>query len=279
MMDANRKSNLVTCGIIILILVLTGCIDSFESIRIQTDKDKTNDNSSSNDSITIACWNLQIFGKSKASNESLLSFYHEKLSIYDIFIIQEIRDASGTAIQTLADRFNDHECILSQRAGKTSSKEQYAIFYNEKITLLNQFDYTEEYQIYVNRPPLSATFKSNNLTFTLFTIHTDPDDVEAELSILESITLNATLDTIIIGDLNADGSYYNEDNKQHYPTWNWVIPDTLDTTVATSNNTYDRIIINNKMDNNFIRYGVMNDVEKAQSDHYLIYAEFNTSDT
>ena len=49
----------------------------------------------------------------------------------------------------------------------------------------------------------------------------------------------------------------------------------MDTTVAKSNNAYDRIIINDATENNFISVGIMNDVTASQSDHYLIYAMFN----
>lgn len=51
----------------------------------------------------------------------------------------------------------------------------------------------------------------------------------------------------------------------------------MDTTVAASNNTYDRIIINQYAENNFIKAGVMKDVTPAESDHYLVYAVFDAS--
>jgi len=113
------------------------------------------------------------------------------------------------------------------------------------------------------------------VTFTLYTIHTKPDDVYSELTNLENLVGAPTGDTIILGDLNADGSYYDEDNIQHFTSWKWVITNDMDTTVAASDNTYDRIIINNAAENNFISAGVMNDVTKDESDHYLVYAVFD----
>jgi len=98
--------------------------------------------------------------------------------------------------------------------------------------------------------------------------------VPDELSVLETIIDNPDRDTIILGDLNADGSYYDEKNIQHFTGWNWVVTNDVDTTVAVSDNTYSRIIINDETVNNFISFGVMDEVNKGQSDHYLVYGYF-----
>jgi deoxyribonuclease-1-like protein len=261
-------------SVVIITAILSGCI---------TDLDYGNSNQNNQQSdfvsmdcnISIACWNLQIFGPSKASNATLIDYYVEKLVDYDIFIVQEIRDVSGDAIETFALGFPEHQFILSDRAGQSSSKEQYAVFYNDQATLVESYDYQAEYQEEMQRPPLKATFNSNNWTFSIYTVHTQPDNVPGELSVMETILSSQRGDTIIIGDLNADGSYYDEDNIEHFTDWNWVVTNDVDTTVATSDNTYDRILINDATENNLISFGVMDEVHKDQSDHYLIYGYFN----
>ena len=264
------KINLLLLTAILVSISFCGCIfENIDNNIINPAKPKD-----TGSSISIACWNLQVFGTSKASNETLLAFYAEKLDDYDIFILQEIRDASGTAIQILAEKFPEYQYIISDRSGKSSSKEQYAVFYNDNTTLIESYDYQDEYQQVMQRPPLKATFISNNWSFTLYTIHTQPDNVSDELTVLETIIDNPLNDTIILGDLNADGRYYNEDDIEHFTDWKWVVSNYIDTTVATSNNTYDRIIINDATENNFISARVMNDVKKDQSDHYLVYATF-----
>ena len=245
--------------IIILTINLSGCIE--DEVKI-----------------SIACWNLQVFGMSKASNETLLNYYADKLDDYDISIVQEIRDKSGEAIQKLADKMVGYNYIISERAGRTSSKEQYAIFYNYKVTLLDYCDWTPWLQDEFERPPLQATFSVKNWTFTIYTIHTKPSDVYNELTNLENLIGNPDSDTIIIGDLNADGSYYDEDNIQHFTDWHWVITNDVDTTVGEKNYTYDRIIINDYAYNNYLYAGVMDDVTKEQSDHYLVYAVFTAEE-
>lgn len=256
---------------------MSGCIDQFESIQILKEEDTHQTDNS--ESISIACWNLQIFGKTKASNETLLTYYSEKLKDFDIFIIQEIRDSSGTAIKKLSEKFPYHKYQISKRAGQSTSKEQYAIFYNENIQPINTYDYTNEYQSEMQRPPFIITFTAKNWAFSVLTIHTDPDQVDQELNITQQIITDFSGDIIIIGDLNADGSYYDEKNIKHFNDWYWIIPNSIDTTVAASNNTYDRILVNGPAYNNYIKYGIMDDVNKKQSDHYIIYAEFDIEST
>ncbi len=258
----------VAITLLTLTISFSGCLND---ITVDSDDEQEGESN-----LYIASWNLQIFGQSKASNETLLNYYADKLDDYDILIVQEIRDVSGTAIETLAEKFPEYEYIISERAGQSSSKEQYAVFYNDRATLIDSYDYTTEYQKVMQRPPLKVTFTSNNWTFTLYTIHVQPDNVPGELSLLENIVEEPSSDTIILGDLNADGSYYDEENIMHFTDWNWAITNDIDTTVATSDNTYDRIIINDATENNLLSVGVMDDVTKDQSDHYLVYAVFNS---
>jgi hypothetical protein len=228
---------------------------------------------------SIASWNLEIFGPTKGGNEPLLDYYSDKLDEYDLFIVQEIRDIAGEAIVNLAEKLPEYEYILSQRAGRSNNKEQIAVFYNDRATLNGQYDWTDEMQDEFERPPFRATFTVESWTFTLYTIHVKPDDAPNELSYLEDVVGEPEGDTIILGDLNADGSYYDEDNIEHFVDWQWVITNDMDTTEASSDNTYDRIIINDAVENNFVQAGVMDDVEPEQSDHYLVYGEFDPDES
>jgi hypothetical protein len=51
----------------------------------------------------------------------------------------------------------------------------------------------------------------------------------------------------------------------------------MDTTVAPSSHAYDRIIINEAAQNNFVAVGIMDEVVASQSDHYLVYGMFKSS--
>jgi deoxyribonuclease-1-like protein len=227
------------------------------------------------DAFSIASWNLQTFGPAKASNDTLLRYYAEKLGAYDLFVVEEIRDESGMAIGALAERLPTYQYIISERAGQSASKEQYAIFYDNKSVLLNWTDWTQQEQNNFERPPLEATFRVNNWAFTIYAMHVKPSNVPQELSNLEHLVGTPTRDTIILGDLNADGDYYFNGVIHNFLGWHWLTTSDMDTTVAASINAYDRIIINNSTENNIISVGIMSDVQSSQSDHYLVFAVFN----
>jgi len=266
------KKIIIFC-IVLSIVFISGCTEDDGFFNTNEDEE----NGEISNTIKIASWNLQIFGPSKASDDKLIEYYAEKIDNYDICIIQEIRDKSGDAIKVLAEELPGYDYEVSVRAGQSSSKEQYAVFYKKGIFLKDIDDYTAEYQKEMERPPLSVKFKCENWTFRLYTTHLDPDEVYNEFSVMEEIVCTDCGDVILLGDFNADGSYYDENNLEHFEDWFWIIDNGEDTTVAWSSNTYDRIIINGDARDNYIKSGVMKDVNKDQSDHYLVYAEFDVT--
>lgn len=218
------------------------------------------DNSST---IKIANWNLQIFGDSKVD---LIPFYVSKIQTYDIIFIQEIRDADGSSFITLCNSLPGYSCEISSRAGRSSSKEQYGVIYKKTISL-SLIDYNPDSLDRWERPPI----KVDALNFTIYNIHTKPDDVKNELSNLEEIVPKEVGNILIIGDLNADCKYYNPEEEPEFDSWTWVIPDTADTTVGNTDCAYDRIISNNPL--KIKSYGIDTTITSEQSDHYLIWVE------
>lgn len=51
------------------------------------------------DGLHVISWNIQVFGRSKASKPQVMAHIVETLQHYDLIAIQEIRDKSQTAIQ------------------------------------------------------------------------------------------------------------------------------------------------------------------------------------
>ncbi len=227
------------------------------------------------DSIKIANWNLQIFGQSKASDNNLMNFYKEKIDNYDIIFIQEIRDAEGTAFESLCVLLKEYDCNISSRTGRTSSKEQYGIIYKKGIKLEELKDYNPSPENQWERPPIKAEFDINGYYLIAYNIHTKPSDVPNELSALEAI-IDVNGNIVILGDLNADCDYYNNEKETHFEEWKWLIKDNEDTTTGNTNCAYDRIIINKEAEEEFISYGIDNQgINKEISDHYLVWAEFS----
>ena len=89
----------------------------------------------------------------------------------------------------------------------------------------------------------------------------------------------------MMGDLNADGSYFDEDGTSSMSGsgYYWVIGDGVDTTTKSTEYTYDRIIVTDSAVSDLlgdagvyrfdIEYGLSGDETVAVSDHYPVYAD------
>ena len=228
--------------------------------------------------VTIAAWNLEVFGPAKAAKQNLLQEYAAIIDDFDIVIVQEIRDKQETAFKALCDYLPDYTCNLSTRAGRSQSKEQYGVLYRnmsletgKQITLMQWYDYNPDEQDRWERPPLAVTFDVEGYQFTLYGIHVKPAEVAQELRALEDIVVNEG-NVIILGDVNADCGYYDAHKKKEFVAWHWIITDKEDTTVGKASCAYDRILLN---DDAFAEYGtkgiVTEGIFKEHSDHYLVW--------
>jgi hypothetical protein len=85
---------------------------------------------SSNETMRIGAFNVQVFGTTKASKPEVMAVLADIIRTYDIIAIQEIRDSSQTALPNLVDLINSdgsqYQYVVSERLGRTTSKEQYA---------------------------------------------------------------------------------------------------------------------------------------------------------
>jgi len=251
--------------IIVLLIVLTGGYTFYDNYSYDAE------------TIKIANWNLEIFGQAKASNSELMNFYSSVIDDYDIIFIQEIRDKEETAFPKLCLMLQNYSCLSSSRAGRTNSKEQYGIIYKNGINLTNFYDYNPDDKDRWERPPVRTDFKINNYQITIYNIHTKPDDVQAELDYLEDVVIT-TGNVIIIGDLNADCTYYNNAKETEFDNWNWVISDSEDTTSGNSNCAYDRILLNSDAKEGYKSSGIYKkEITPEISDHYLVWVEMKIS--
>jgi len=273
----------------LLLIVLTGCIpESLSDIVGPTDAPPTPPElppkpqpgiELSNDTagtITIANWNLQIFGQTKASKDWLMDFYADKIDDYDIVFVQEIRDKEGTAFPRLCSLLPGYQCMNSSRAGRSTSKEQVGIIYRDGIEVKEFVDRNPDKIDRWERPPVEVLFSVDGYEFRVYNIHVKPDDVRQELAALEDV-MPTLGNQLVIGDLNADCSYY--DRETEFDSWHWIVKDEDDTTVADSSCAYDRIIFNDDAFNEFLDYGIVSEgINKTVSDHYLVWVEISTRD-
>jgi endonuclease/exonuclease/phosphatase family metal-dependent hydrolase len=262
------------------------------------DLDRLNDN----ETLRLGAFNIQVFGKSKAAKPEVMEVLGKIIRTYDLVAIQEIRDKSQTALPVLVDVVNannsaPYDYVVSERLGRTSSKEQYAYIYNNQTVELTctPHTYPEPYGTDpFHREPYIASFRvlDGNFDATLITIHADPDEATEEINALDDVVRYAQStypdeqDFIVMGDLNADCSYFDEDSNStmHGSDYYWCINNSVDTTTKSTNCTYDRIIITNPAVPDFagaadvfrfdLEYGLNVSETTAVSDHYPVYAEF-----
>jgi endonuclease/exonuclease/phosphatase family metal-dependent hydrolase len=226
----------------------------------------------SNTSIKVANWNLQIFGDNKESNIELMNFYVSKLKVYDIIFVQEIRDDDSSSFEALCFMMPNYSCKISSRAGRSSSKEQYGIIYKKGISLESFKDFNPDSLNRWERPPIEVTFNIDGYNIKVYNIHTKPDDVANELSALEDVVINEG-NAAILGDLNADCNYYTN-NKQDFSSWYWLIKDNQDTTLSQTDCAYDRLIVNADLNNEILSSGIdTSEITNNISDHYIVWME------
>jgi len=251
--------------------------------------------------VRIAAFNIQVFGKTKRSNPEIMDVLVEIAQQFDIVVVQEIRDATETTADIFLDELNassefTYAMHEGPRVGRTSSKEQYVIYYIPALVDLNYAytlpDESDEFE----REPLVANLKAGNFDFTVVVCHIKPDDAENELRALAGVVpeiLEADPsegDIILLGDFNANGTYLDEGDLPTIFTpdvYQILITDEMDTMTKTDN-TYDRIIVTlgtferEYIDNSASVFefdqvlGIEDDEFVADvSDHYPVYADFD----
>ncbi len=99
------------------------------------------------DTIKVAAFNLQIFGTTKADKPEVMKVLSKTIRNYDVIAVQEIRDSSQTALPLLRDAVNSrgspqYDYVVSERLGRTASKEQYAYIYNTQTMQVMGTPYT-----------------------------------------------------------------------------------------------------------------------------------------
>ncbi|WP_281181266.1 exonuclease/endonuclease/phosphatase family protein [Oligoflexus tunisiensis] len=239
----------------------------------------------------MASFNIQIFGQSKMKKAAAVSTLIRILDRYDLVFIMEIRDSEDTAIYDLLQRLNEqsskhYQIIVSERLGRTVSKEQYAYLYNPDRVMPDQAYVYHDSRDLFEREPYVARFRFGNDSFTMIGVHTSPSDVDAELNALPPVYDDAkqklgSRNIFIVGDLNADCSYYNF--RQGFDFFRDavtpLVPEDADTTVANTTCTYDRVLAFGQLPRassvakpfNFqTAYGMTQAEAQQVSDHYPV---------
>lgn len=217
-------------------------------------------------SLKIAAFNIRTFGETKMSNATLSHYIVQILSRYDIAVVQEVRDSHLTAVGRLLDALNrddpdTYHYVVSEPLGRSSYKERYLfLFRPDQVTVLDSYQYDDGCEPCGNdtfsREPAIVRFHSP-LTkvqeFAIVPLHAAPLDAVAEMDLLYDVYLDVRQkwdleDIMLLGDFNAGCSYvaptqWASIRLRTSPAFQWLIPDTADTTSTATHCAYDRIVV------------------------------------
>ena len=252
--------------------------------------------------ISVAAFNIQVFGRSKMGKVGVPEILADIITRYDVILIQEIRDISETAVYELLDLVNaesngEYSLLLSDRLGRTSSKEQYAYFYKTKVlSVLGTYHYDDGLEPDADifeREPYLVRFQvvSHLLNFSMIGIHAAPGDAEAEVDYLVDVyqdmqTYWQETEVMLLGDFNADCTYISDSDQANIRLWQdsrfvWWIDDDADTTTKSTDCAYDRIVTHSDLESRIVadsagvfrfdqEYGLSAEETEVISDHYPV---------
>jgi hypothetical protein len=251
------------------------------------------------ETIKIASFNIQVFGQSKLSKPAVMEILARIIRQFDVVAIQEIRSLDQDVMPRFIEIINaagrNYDFLIGPRIGDTSSKEQYAfVFDRQTIEVDRTFLYTvNDPDNLLHREPLVGWFRARGpnadeaFTFTLVNVHTDPDIVATELSVMDDVYRvvrddgRNEDDVILLGDFNADNEHLGELGQ--VPGITWAIAG-IPTNVRRTHQ-YDNIIFHSQATREFVgRSGVVDfmrdynlSTEEALevSDHLPVWAEFS----
>jgi endonuclease/exonuclease/phosphatase family metal-dependent hydrolase len=250
--------------------------------------------------IKVASFNIQIFGRSKIAQASVMRVLCEVARRFDVLAIQEVRARDDGILPRFVQQINtagrQYDFVIGPRLGRTSNTEQYAYVYD---TATVELDRSATYTVadpddLLHREPLVACFRARGppaneaFTFTLINVHTDPDEVRGEVDALAGVYRAVRNDgrreddVIMLGDFNADELSLGRLGES--PNIAWAIAGMP--TNTRGDRSYDNILFSRVATTEFTGLsGVVNlmseykltlDQAMEVSDHLPIWAEFTT---
>lgn len=223
-------------------------------------------------SIRIASWNIQNFGRAKAQDPDKMRIIATILKEYDLIAVQEISNVKEQSdpdcprnreacpgdpecgwIRRALEKYLNEENGLDYRFvfSPQVRDERYLFIYDPAKIAMESSALVADPQDagpicddrqanfgMMMRQPFKGRFKAGKFDFILLTAHTSPRINVAELQALEyfyrETEKEGEPDIILLGDLNADCSYLKPSSPiaLRRSKYTWVIPDGTDTTTS-----------------------------------------------
>ncbi|XP_032303545.1 deoxyribonuclease-1-like 2 [Coturnix japonica] len=232
--------------------------------------------------LRIGAFNIQSFGDSKMSDESVAGVIINILRRYDVVLVQEVRDSDLSAVTELLEQLNSvssspYDYEISGPLGRDNYKEMYLFLYRtDVVSVVDTYQYEDPQDVFSREPfvlRVSAPHSSEQPgggrwavdtqadvllpteaeEFVMVPLHSAPHDAVAEIDALYDVYLAVvnkwgTDNIVFLGDFNADCSYVKQSDwasirLRSSDVFKWLIPDSADTTVGKSDCAYDRIVV------------------------------------
>lgn len=313
--SALARYPMILVGALLVMATLYGCTGEFTSL---SDEDSGSSNSGSetddgdsadqgatrnvglaSETVLVGSYNIQVFGQSKLQNESVMNLLAEIGYRFDVMAIQEIRSANQDVMPRFVDRINARgarfDFVIGPRLGRTVSKEQYAYIYDsDRLEVIGTPFTVPDPKDLLHREPFVARFRVRTsnpqeaFTFALINIHTDPDEVDLEVDVLDNVykyvqeQLPEEDDFLLLGDLNASPKKFGEMGT--IPGLTYVVSNEPTNTRGTK--TYDNILFDGRATTEFTgrggvfridrEYGLNLEQALLVSDHFPVWSEFSS---
>lgn len=249
------------------------------------------------DSIRIATFNIQVFGEQKINDPNVMPIIVDILRNFDVIAIQEIRSQQDI-MPRLMEMLNaggqfHYDYVIGPRLGRSHSKEQYAFVFDRATIEVDRVQlYTvDDPDDLLHREPLVGWFRARagnpGFTFSLVNVHTDPDEVDRELDVLDDVFYAVRDDSrqeddvIMLGDFNANDTHLGQLGQ--IPGLVRVVMNAPTNTRGTAQ--YDNILFHQTATTEFLARGGVFDFMRhynlslqqalAVSDHLPVWAEFS----
>lgn len=223
--------------------------------------------------LTIASWNIELFGDRELENDTLMDVYEDHIGDYDIIFLGGIRANDEGAFQDLCGAFPGYDCRESGEVGRSSNKQLYGVIFRDDIEIDGWKEFSSDEDDRWELPPIEVYFKVGDYSLKVYYLNAKPGSAREEIEFLEEVVEDSG-NVIVLGDLSADCVFYDPDEENDFVDWEWVIKDVQDTSTDSNDCAYDRIILNDDAYDEFEDSGVEDeDITADVADNYLVWVE------
>ena len=211
--------------------------------------------------VRMASFNIENFGESKASKPAVMNVLVDIALRYDLLLVQELtnvpdrEDNTGPVIRQFLNELNaasggQYAMVISPRVGDAQPEQYVTIYRTHVVSVLESFQYADSSNAFIREPAITRV-QVGDEDFYITNVHTAPDFAESEIYAQTDVAHaidGVDPDIVLLGDWNADGTYFSE--SLDWPGFALLgegyenrIDDSWDTTVLSTNYTYDRIML------------------------------------